>query len=45
MMSLYEGSRTKVRVGSETSDEFRVRVGVHQGSVLSPLILLLWLIL
>ena len=38
VMSLYEGSRTKVRVGSETSEEFWVRVGVHQGSVLSPLI-------
>ena len=37
-MSLYEGSRTKVRVGLETSDEFGVRFGVHQGSVLSPLI-------
>ena len=38
VMSLYEGSRTKVRVGSGTSDEFGVRVGVHQESVLSPLI-------
>ena len=38
VMSLYEGSRTKVRVGSGASDEFGVRVGVHQGSVLSPLI-------
>ena len=38
MMSLYEGSRTKVRVGSGTSDKFGVRVNVHQGSVLSPLI-------
>ena len=38
VMSLYEGSRTKIRVGSGTSDEFGVRVGVHQGSVLSPLI-------
>ena len=38
LMSLYEGSRTKVRVGSGTSDEFGVRVGVHQGCVLSPLI-------
>ena len=37
-MSLYEGSRTKVRVGSGFSEEFGVRVGVHQGSVLSPLI-------
>ena len=37
-MSLHEGSRTKVRVGSGFSEEFGVRVGVHQGSVLSPLI-------
>ena len=37
-MSLYDGSRTKVRVGSGTSDKFGVRVGVHQGSVPSPLI-------
>ena len=38
MMNLYEGSRTKVRVGSGTLEEFGVRVDVHQGSVLSPLI-------
>ena len=38
VMCLYEGSRTKVTVGSGTLDEFGVRVGVHQGSVLSPLI-------
>ena len=38
VMTIYEGSRTKVRVGSGTSDEIGVRVGVHQGSVLSPLI-------
>ena len=38
MMSLFEGSRTKVGVGSGTSLEFGVRVGVHQVSVLSPLI-------
>ena len=31
VMSLYEGSRTKVRVGLETSNEFGVRFGVHQG--------------
>ena len=31
-----KGSRMKVRVGSGTSEEFEVRVGVHQGSVLSP---------
>ena len=38
VMSLYEGSKTKVRVGSGLSEEFGVRVGVHQGSVISPLI-------
>ena len=38
MMSLYESSRTKVRVGSRTLEEFGVRVVVHQGYVLSPLI-------
>ena len=38
MMSLYEGAKTRVRVGSELSEEFEVKVGVHQGSVLSPLI-------
>ena len=38
VMSLYEGSRTKIRVGSGLSEEFGVRVGVHQGSVISPLI-------
>ena len=38
VMSLYEGSRTKVRVGSGTSKKFGVQVVVYQGSVLSPLI-------
>ena len=32
------GFKDEVRVGSRTSEEFWVRVGVHQGSVLSPLI-------
>ena len=27
-----------MRVGSESSEEFLVQVGVHQGSVLSPLL-------
>ena len=36
-MSLYCGAKTKVRVGSELSQEFLVQVGVHQGSVLSLL--------
>ena len=38
IMSLYHGAKTKVRVGSELSEEFLVQVGVHQGSVLSPLL-------
>ena len=37
-MSLYEGAETKVRVGSGLSEEFFVKVGVHQKSVLSPLL-------
>ena len=38
VMSLYKGSRTKVRVGLGLLEDFGVRVGVHQGSVISPLI-------
>ena len=36
VMSLYEGEETEVRVGLELSEEFEVKVGVHQGSVLLP---------
>ena len=39
VMSLYDGAKTRVRVGSAYSEEFEVKVGVHQGSVLSPLLL------
>ena len=39
VMSLYKGTRTKVKVGAHFSEEFEVDVGVHQGSVLSPLLL------
>ena len=35
VMSLYEGTKTRVRVNSELSEEFDVKVGMHQGSVLS----------
>ena len=34
VMSLYEGAKTSIRVESELSDEFEVKVGMHQGSVL-----------
>ena len=37
-MSLYQGSKIKVKVGSEFSEEFYVAIGVHQESVLSPLL-------
>ena len=36
VMQLYEGAKTRVRVGNGLSDAFSVGVGVHQGSVLSP---------
>ena len=38
VISLYDGAKTRVRVGSAYSEEFEVKVGVHQGSVLSPLL-------
>ena len=38
VMSLDDGAKTRVKVGSAYSKEFEVKVGVHQGSVLSPLL-------
>ena len=38
VMSLYEGSKTKVKVGSEFSEEFYVAGDVHQALFLSPLL-------
>ena len=38
VMNLYEGTKTRVRVGLELSEEFKMKVGVHQGSVLLPLV-------
>ena len=38
IMSLHDGAKTRVRVGSAYSEEFKVKVGVHYGSVLSPLL-------
>ena len=35
MLGLYEGAKTRVRVKSELSEEFEVKVVMHQGSVLS----------
>ena len=39
VMSLYEGAKARVRVDSELSEEFVVKVGIHQGSVLSVFVL------
>ena len=38
IMTMYEDVTTAVKVDGEISSEFAVRVGVHQGSVLSPLL-------
>ena len=38
VMSLYEGSKMKVKVGSEVLKKFSVVVGVHQKSVLLSLL-------
>ena len=35
---MYEKARTTVRTKQGSSEEFEVKVGVHQGSVLSPLL-------
>ena len=38
VMSLYEGAKTRVRVGLELSEVFVVKVSVHQGSAFSLLL-------
>ena len=41
VMALYRETRSRVRVAGETSDSFEIGVGLHQGSVLSPLLFIL----
>ena len=41
VISLSEGAKTKVRLYSEFSEEFEVKLGMHQRSVLSPFLLAL----
>ena len=38
---MYSNARSCVRVGEGYSEEFEVKVGVHQGSVLSPLLFII----
>ena len=37
-MVMYEKARTTVRTKQGRGEEFEVKIGVHQGSVLSPLL-------
>ena len=41
VQSIYKDVRSRVRVGDAYSDEFGVGVGVHQGSVLCPLLFII----
>ena len=36
VQDMYEGSETVVRCAVETTESFKVKVGLHQGSTLSP---------
>ena len=41
VLSMYRNTRSRVRVYRTFSDDFLVQVGLHQGSVLSPLLFIL----
>ena len=41
VQNMYKDVRSRVRVGNGYSKEFGVGVGVHQGSVLSPLLFII----
>ena len=38
---MYANARSHVLIGEGYTDEFEVKVGVHQGLVLSPLLLII----
>ena len=41
LVGMYENVRSCVRVCKGLSDEFEVKFGVHQGSVISPLLFII----
>ena len=41
VMALYSGARSRVRTIAGLSEEFEMKVGVHQGSALSPLLFII----
>ena len=41
VQGMYSNARSRVRVGEGYSEEFEVKIGVHQGSVLSPLLFII----
>ena len=41
IQGMYANARSRVQVNGQYSEEFEVGVGVHQGSVLSPLLFIL----
>ena len=41
VQGMYANARSRVCIGEGYSDEFEVKVGVHQGSVLSPLLFII----
>ena len=41
VQSMYTNARSRVRMDDTCSDDFSVKVGLHQGSVLSPLLFII----